>query len=245
MKLPFAAALAGAALFATAANAQRAPQSAPLPDFPQAAQPGACYARVPLGQAPTAGGGQRVWTVEKGAGPTAVWRFDQRPVTGTTGAGAGAGLDWALVDCATGRSLGPVARVEPDLAPTPPADAYAKAPPPTLPQPRPIPVPFAQAPRVEEPMFQGPMAHGPMAQGPMRHGPMPHGPMLHGPMHRPAPHHAWPPHGGPHPGFPSMAHAGSQFASPFPFPPRPQAYAEARGAPRWFGDRFLTWSGKR
>jgi len=179
MKLLVAAALVGAALSATAAAAQ--PRAA-LPDFPTDAQPGRCYARLPVGgPAPAGPGGQRVWTVEKGAGPTAVWRFDQRPAPGA--AGFVGGLDWAEVDCATGQPLGPVRAAGAPLAPPPPpATSYAEGPPPPpmAPPVRPPPAPFPGS---------GPFAQGP-AFGPP---PPPPGPLMGPPPGFGAPSFAFPP----------------------------------------------------
>ena len=254
MKLLFAATFAAAGLLATAASAgqhQPGPMRGPgaLPDFPAYAQPGECYARVPLGGGqPLVSDGQRVWTIERGTGPGAVWRFDQRPVTGTTGA---AGLDWARVDCNTGAPLGGMAQA----APPPPPLAAA---PPARPLPHPAPPPpevYAEGPPpppLSQPLPQ-PLVR-PMP-GPFAHGPMPHGVMPHQPPHHamPAPVPAPPaimvpitaPFGpfanGPSPLAPHV------FAPPPMFQPAPQPYAHALPpvGPRWFGDRYLTWAGKR
>ena len=52
-------------------------------------------------------------------------------------------------------------------------------------------------------------------------------------------------HPGPMPGmhpFPPGAFAAAP--PPFPGPFAPPAYAPPPQPPRWFGDRYLTWSGK-
>lgn len=245
MKLLFAATFAAAGLLATAASAEHQRPGPPqgvrgLPDFPAYAQPGECYARIPAGGGqPLVSDGQRVWTIERGTGPGAVWRFDQRPVTGTTGA---AGLDWARVDCRTGAPLPGMAAAPPPMAQAappapPPAQAYAEAPPPPPPVQAPLPQPLVR----------------PMP-GPYAHGPMPHGVMPHQP-----PHHAMP---APMPPGPQMGRPPAPFglyamgpqppmtphvsAPPPMFQPAPQPYAYPHlELPRFFGDRYLTWAGKR
>lgn len=239
MKLLFASAAAAAGLFATTAAADHQGPglqagARPLPDFPAYAQPGQCYARVPAGAPPQAGGGQRVWTIQRGTGPGAVWRFDQRPVTGTTGAaGSLAGpLDWAPVDCRTGAPLPLMAEAPPQAPPAAPADTYAQASPPPMMAP-PLMAPPPMAPPAPGPFPRGGPQHGGMNPAPPPQA-FPYPPMPHAPQ----PHHGVPPLAG-------MLRFHPSFAGPppSPFPPATQAFRPAPA--RFFGDRFLTWSGKR
>ncbi len=222
------------------AATEAAAQAAPLPDFPAQARPGECWARVPAGPVQSsASGAQAVWTLQRGTGPTAIWSLSERPVPAVPTAGAV--LDWAQVDCVTGRplqlayaapSLGPAPRA----APLPPPGPYAQAEP-GFPPPPPPPGPgFEPGPRSGPgpgPQF-GPPAYsgrGPYAQGgfppPHRFGEQPLGEQ---PFEQ-QPFGAQPPFPAPHAGPPS----------PYGYP----AVAQPRRpvAP-WFGGRYLTWPGK-
>ena len=201
--------------------------SAPLPDFPPDAAPGACYARVPA--EPATRGDPAVWIIERGAGPTAVWRHQRG--AGSTASGP---LSWAEVDCATGRvGPGPLAAAPPPPLPplAPPSmhpplpPVHADAGPPPFEGAGPYsdrPEPLAEAPPMPPP---GPMPrHGAFARG---FGP---GPEMGPPMPRVFRFELRRPEGGP----PLMA-------PPPGFAPHPPA---APPAAPWFGGRMLTWPGK-
>ena len=97
-----------AVLLAPAAALANPGRAAPLPDFPPDARPGECWARAPLGELAgeaAAPAGQSVWTLKRGHGPEAVWRFDVRPAPGG-GAAAEPRFDgpyqWVQVACHPG-----------------------------------------------------------------------------------------------------------------------------------------------
>jgi len=201
-----------------------------LPDFPAEAKPGECWTRVPVGPGGQVGAppaGQPVWTLKRGYGPEAVWRFDRRPMDGALARGFAGPYEWVRVACSPGDAI---------LAEAPP-------PPPAPPAPPQAPAPHGPmqhrqmhgGPMMQAPQHPGPMVHGaPPPQGPMMHGPMHHGPLAHAPM-APQAHFAPPPMQPPHHG----PYAGG----PMP-PPVEPAYLPPPAPPRWFGDRFLTWAGK-
>ena len=237
-----------AALLAPAAALANAPAQAPLPDFPPDARPGECWARAPIGElagAPADAPAQQVWTLKRGHGPEAVWRFDVRPAPDRGVAlepGSDGPYQWVRVACHPGEAMAEA---------RPPHGAH----------------PMPAGPRHPEGMrhHEGMQHHEGMShhEGMKHHEGMEHGRRaeagapphaMHGPrpqarafvFHRrlppppgfdaPPPGFDGPPPGfdGPPPGFqgppPPMA-----FAAPQPYPEQP---------PRWFGDRFLTWSGK-
>jgi hypothetical protein len=224
IKRLFIATIAAGGLAASTAAAHpghhghAAPATA-LPDFPSYARPGECWARVPAGGA--ASPGQSVWTLRKGAGPGAVWSYSERPAPGATTQGAD--LEWAQVDCAGRRSFGM---------------AHAGPPPPSMPPMLPgahhhaAPLPPAPPPPIEFVPPAHPPLHG-MGHG-MQHGPAPDlGPYADGPgMGRPDRYG---------PGRDVGSHAPPPF---FDRPPAPPQFTRRAVAPRWFGDRRLTWSGK-
>jgi hypothetical protein len=292
------AASAAFALLPLAAAAQ-APV-APLPDFPQHAQPGECWTRTPIAGAPMSAhpgppaGGQAVWTLKRGHGPEAVWRYSERSGAGPQLMPRGAGgYDWVRVECD-----GPRPGFRPQIAEAPraplpaappaygagehegphgfghspsdghahwqhhaqahgPGGAYAHGAPGPAPLPAPPPA-YGAADDHEGPHGFG---HSP-ADG---HSHAQHHAQAHGSEYRhgqgyargygaphPLPHHQGmsvfgppPPPFGPHAGpmghhpmgpGPSAAHGH--------LPPPPVA-APPLSPPRWFGDRYLSWAGKR
>ena len=125
------AASAAFALLPLTAQAQVGPQVGPaaaLPDFPQHAQPGECWTRTPVAGAPLAahpgppaGNGQAVWTLKRGHGPEAVWRYSERSSSGLQLMPRGAGgYNWVRVDC-----NGPGPGFRPQMAQIPPAPLMA------------------------------------------------------------------------------------------------------------------------
>ena len=308
------AASAAFALLPLAAHAQVGPQVGPaagLPDFPQHAQPGECWTRTPVAGAPLAahpgppaGSGQAVWTLKRGHGPEAVWRYSERSSSGPQLMPRGAGgYDWVRVDCnAPGPGFRPqIAEVPPAplMAPPPappivqgaagahegphgfghtpgdghahwqhhaqahgPGGAYAHAAPPPAPLPAPLPVPppaygardehegphgYGHAPGDGHAHWQH---HGQAHGSEYRHGQP--GAYAHGAPHPLPPQQGLPVFGPPPPPFgpygPPMAHHPM---GPGPFmghhghlPPHPVA-APPPAQPRWFGDRYLSWAGKR
>lgn len=217
-RLLIAAAASGLAAGAAAASPQAPSRAAPLPDFPRDARAGECWARLPVGSpARPASGSQAVWTLQRGAGPGAIWSYSEKP--GSPGPLAVGPLDWSRVDCISGEPLrlaeGP---------PPPSLPVYAEAPPPPHPAPALARHPIAPpAPPAFEPLpfsGQGPYAGGAFHAPPPHHGlgPMPHGHPHHPPLHvHPHPH--------PHP----HGHSGVALRQPV--------------AP-WFGGRMLNWPGK-
>lgn len=218
----FIATIAAGGLAATAAAAhpghhghgEAAPVAA-LPDFPSYARPGECWARVPAGGAVHAAPrSQSVWTLQKGAGPGAVWSYSERPAPGMTAGGVD--LDWARVDCAGRRPFGMAhAAPPPPIPPLPPLMDHRPAPRP--------PVEFAPPPPAYPPMHE------------MRP------PMQHGSMGHPNPHADHRAMGRPDRYSPRHDMAPPPFFDP---PPPPPQFTPRPVAPRWFGDRMLTWSGK-
>ena len=229
-----AAAAAAASLVGTAAAASSHPggRGPALPDFPQDAQPGACYARIPAGGSVGvhAGAGPAVWTVRRGAGPTAVWEYSHGGAPGV--AAASGSLAWAQVDCGSGQPIRSAAYAQVELTPPP-----SPSPPPPLQH------------------DLGPYADtAPPAAGPTRRvfriQRLPGG--------HPSPEHASPPpqqdlgpyadagpmgalQPPPMPGF----DAGRAPFGPAPLPPRfePRSPGPPPAAP-WFGGRMLSWPGK-
>lgn len=216
----------------------------PLPDFPPHARPGECWARVPAGHAsvPHKTGSQSVWTLERGAGPGAVWSRSERPVQGGGRAGHAGPWTWAQVDCdgRPGRQEphGPgLVMRPPPLPPEPPHSAHAGAP----------------------ALHPGARDHDAVGPHPRRfehhgHAPEPnaHGGDMHAHDGEPHAHgrEAHPHHGGPHLP-PPPAHYGAPHSPPMtaPFGPmHPPHFAprrlERQPVAPWFGGRYLTWPGK-
>ena len=229
------------------------PAMAALPDFPSEARPGECWTRALAGPpgAPPMDVGQPVWTLKRGHGPEAVWRFERRPAEMAGPARFQGPYEWVRVACGPhdGKKYADGPPPPPPPPPPPGLDSpVMDAPPPhhgPMPHPQPQPGHGAMA-------HHGPMGHAaphhamPHAQPmpPMGHHPMPHPPMP------PMAHHPMPPGHGPMmrpmPGMHPMPHPPGFAAAPPPFhgPFAPPAYAPPPQPPRWFGDRFLTWSGK-
>ncbi|HEX8568648.1 MAG TPA: hypothetical protein VF699_01815 [Caulobacteraceae bacterium] len=207
------------------------PEAPALPDFPPDAEPGACYARV-RGDGPAAPvSGPGVWTLKRGHGPEAVWSYSEPGATAQPGASAD-GYRWVRVLCGDGQTpfggetyahRGPATGTT-GAGLEPPAPLVIPPPPPVhVPPPPPV---------VEPPLPEGPH-HAPF------HHPLP--PHEGGPMHQAGPMHGPGPQG-PHVFLFERHHAegaGAQFHGPPP-PPPPLA-----SPPRWFGDRYLHWAGKR
>ena len=225
MSKRFWAVSAALALLGTAGGAlAAAPQPQALPDFPPDAEPGACYARIRDGGPGDAGPGKGVWTLKRGHGPEAVWSYSEPGPAPRPGASAD-GYRWVRVLCEDGRTPftgeafahgGPATGTTgAGLAPLPPL----ASPPPPAPPPPPSP---------PLPRHEPPAAH----------------PHHAAPFHHPLPPvHAAPPARRPEVFFfpaPGPVGPEPQFGAFPPPPPPPLA-----SPPRWFGDRYLHWAGKR
>ena len=237
-----AAAIAlGAPGIALAQPQHHAPPPTVLPDFPPDAEPGACYARI-RGEGPAAEG-PAVWTLKRGHGPEAVWSYSE---PGSSAPHA-SGYRWVRVLCKDGMTPfqgahahagGHTGTTGAGLEPLPPL-AAPPPPPPHVVEVR----PHGHGPHVADVRPDGPdqrvivirprgHAHpGPQHEGP----PPPHAmPFAHGPMVEPPP--PGPHFSGPPPHIEMHPPMGPHHAGP-PMPPPVQ--------PRWFGDRYLHWAGKR
>ena len=247
----------GAAL---AASPQHHAPPPALPDFPPDAEPGACYART-RGEGPSAPDGPGVWTLKRGHGPEAVWSYSE-PAAGPHASASG--YRWVRVLCKDGMTpyggpghahAGPATGTTgAGLAPPPPMAAPPPPPPHVVEvrphgsdrmiEVRPHRTPHAgqhaaphggrhAQPRVVERPPHAPPHHGAHAA--------PHHaiPFAHAPMEGPPPavHFFTPAHPPMHP--PMHGPMGPHYGGP-PTPPPPMV-----SPPRWFGDRYLHWAGKR
>lgn len=247
--LLLAAAASGLAATGAAASSHR---ESGLPDFPTVAQPGECWARRPVGPMAEPGPhhvprAQSVWTLQKGTGPGAVWRYAERPAAGGSAhpaVGAHVPLDWARVPCPGGRpavmaDAAPMRAAPPHVHPRPPAfDA------PPAPHVHRRPPAFDAPPSLAGPApgFDG---GGPYAQleRPASHA------HPHPPMHEGAPPHVHGGHAGhamPPPAFEQGRPPIWAMQRPPVFQPgfTPPPFADRQRVAPWFGGRRLAWPGK-